>query len=95
MFFGLVDQLLGNKDLRGARENLLGFRTSIIHYKQIITTRVKGVLNINIFKDHFSIVNDSRVVKGISEEAGFSYEAEVIRDRARTREWIINQGSIY
>ncbi len=88
VFFGLVDQILGKKNLRAARVNALGFHTSMMHYKQIITTKVKGVLNINIFKDHFSIVKDARVVKGISEEAGFSYQCEVLRDRVKTRGWI-------
>ncbi len=89
--FGLIDMvlpLLESHDLFRARLRNLGFRTSMLHYKQFITVEIKGVKNINILKDHFSIVNDGRAVKGISEEAGFSYEAEVLRDRRSTRTWI-------
>jgi hypothetical protein len=88
IFFGLVDQILGQKDLRAARVGLLGFRTAMIHYKQPWPgnpSEVKGVLNITIFKDHFSIVNDAGVVKGISEEAASAYASSEASRTAETK----------
>ncbi len=86
IFFGLVDQILGQKDLRASRVTLLGLSTAMIHYKQPWPgnpSEVQGVLNITIFKDHFSIVNDVRVVKGISEEAASAYASS---EASRTTE---------
>lgn len=82
-FFGLVDQILGKKDLRAAKEAYMESPASIVHYMQPwpanLTGEVKGALNIIILKDHFSIVNDARVVKGISEAAASNYAAAVLR----------------
>ena len=70
-FLGLVDMNLplGPHDLTGKTPRDGARRTIIVHYHTSGTDRIKGIRNIGVGTDHFSVVNSRTVTQGLSAAA--------------------------
>ena len=70
-FLGLVDMALpiGPHDLTGKTPHDGSRRTRIVHYHTSGTDSIKGIRNIVVGADHFSVVNYRTVTQGLAAEA--------------------------
>jgi len=70
-FLGLVDMglPLGPHDLTGKTPHNGARRTEIVHYHIFGTDRIKGIRNISVGADHFSVVNSRTVTQGLAAAA--------------------------
>ncbi len=70
-FLGLVDMSLplGPHDLTGKTPHDGARRTTILHYHISGTDRIKGIRNIAVGADHFSVVNSRTVTQGLATAA--------------------------
>ncbi len=70
-FLGLVDMSLplGPHDLTGKTPRDGARQTIIVHYHIPGTDRIKGIRNIRVGTDHFSVVNSRTVTQGLAAAA--------------------------
>lgn len=69
---GMVDMVLpiGPHDLSGKVPGNGGRKTRIVHYHLPETPRIRGIRNVAVHANHFSVVNSGMVLHGLAAEAG-------------------------
>lgn len=70
-FLGLVDMVLpiGTHDLQGKIPRNGSRQTAIVHYHLPETPPIRGIRNVAVYGDHFSVVRSGMVLQGLASQA--------------------------